>query len=131
MLGDDDAKVTQEILSLFPDAERAPLEGEFARRIAQVIHTIDNRGVPLALPLDIRGTAFQQLVWQALRNIPCGETASYQQVAQAIGKPGAVRAVAAACAANKLAIVIPCHRVVRQDGALSGYRWGRNERRYY
>ena len=101
-------------MSLFPDAERAPLEGEFARRIAQVIHTIDNRGVPLALPLDIRGTAFQQQVWQALRNIPCGETASYQQVAQAIGKPGAVRAVAAACAANKLAIVIPCHRVVRQ-----------------
>lgn len=124
LLGDDDAKVTQEILSLFPDAERAPLEGEFARRIAQVIHTIDNRGVPLALPLDIRGTAFQQQVWQALRNIPCGETASYQQVAQAIGKPGAVRAVAAACAANKLAIVIPCHRVVCQDGALSGYRWG-------
>ena len=73
-------------MSLFPDAERAPLEGEFARRIAQVIHTIDNRGVPLALPLDIRGTAFQQQVWQALRNIPCGETASYQQVAQAIGK---------------------------------------------
>jgi AraC family transcriptional regulator of adaptative response/methylated-DNA-[protein]-cysteine methyltransferase len=89
-----------------------------------VIASIDNRDVPLALPLDIRGTAFQQRVWQALRAIPCGETASYQQVAQAIGQPSAVRAVAGACAANTLAIVIPCHRVVRNDGALSGYRWG-------
>ncbi len=89
-----------------------------------MIASIDNRDGPFALPLDIRGTAFQQRVWQALRNFPCGETASYQQVAQAIGQPSAVRAVAGACAANTLAIVIPCHRVVRNDGALSGYRWG-------
>ena len=114
LLGDTDAEL----------AAHAPLEEDFAQRIQQVIASIDNRDVPLALPLDIRGTAFQQRVWQALRNIPCGETASYRQVAQAIGQPSAVRAVAGACAANTLAIVIPCHRVVRNDGALSGYRWG-------
>ena len=124
LLGDDDATLTEELLTLFPKAEQEPLEGAFAQRIRQVIASIDGRAVPLTLPLDIRGTAFQQQVWQALRTIPCGETASYQQVAQAIGKPAAVRAVAGACAANKLAIVIPCHRVVRNDGALSGYRWG-------
>ncbi len=124
LAGDDDAKLTHELLTLFPTSQREPLEGKFARHIRQVITSIDSRAVPLTLPLDIRGTAFQQLVWQALRAIPCGETASYQQVAQAIGKPNAVRAVAGACAANTLAIVIPCHRVVHNDGALSGYRWG-------
>ncbi|HBI6860700.1 TPA: bifunctional DNA-binding transcriptional regulator/O6-methylguanine-DNA methyltransferase Ada [Enterobacter cloacae] len=124
LLGDDDAALTAELLSLFPLAEREPMEGAFADRVRQVIAAVDSREAPLALPLDIRGTAFQQQVWQALRAIPCGETASYQQVAKAIGKPNAVRAVAGACAANKLAIIIPCHRVVRNDGALSGYRWG-------
>ena len=82
------------------------------------------RAAALSLPLDIRGTAFQQQVWQALRAIPPGETRSYQQVAEAIGRPKAVRAVASACAANRLAILVPCHRVVRGDGSLSGYRWG-------
>ncbi|KZR33482.1 bifunctional DNA-binding transcriptional regulator/O6-methylguanine-DNA methyltransferase Ada [Enterobacter genomosp. S] len=124
LLGDDDAALTAELLSLFPLAVREPMEGAFAGRIRQVITSVDSRATPLTLPLDIRGTAFQQQVWQALRAIPCGETASYQQVAKAIGKPNAVRAVAGACGANKLAIVIPCHRVVRNDGALSGYRWG-------
>lgn len=124
LLGDDDRTLTQELLTLFPRAAREPLEGEFAQRIHQVMASIDSRAMPLSLPLDIRGTAFQQQVWQALRAIPCGETASYQQVANAIGKPNAVRAVAGACAANRLAIVIPCHRVVRNDGGLSGYRWG-------
>jgi len=124
LLGDNDAELVEELATVFPKAEHAPLDDAFARRIHQVIASIDDRAVPLALPLDIRGTAFQQRVWQALRHIPCGETASYQQVAQAIGQPGAVRAVAGACAANTLAIVIPCHRVVRSDGALSGYRWG-------
>lgn len=124
LLGDNDPALAEELATVFPNAEHAPLDDAFARRIHQVIASIDDRAVPLALPLDIRGTAFQQRVWQALRHIPCGETASYQQVAQAIGQPGAVRAVAGACAANTLAIVIPCHRVVRSDGALSGYRWG-------
>lgn len=124
LLGDDDASLTRELHSLFPHAVSEPLEGAFAQRIRQVIASIDSRDVPFTLPLEIRGTAFQQQVWQALRAIPRGETASYQQVARAIGKPNAVRAVAGACGANKLAIVIPCHRVVRNDGALSGYRWG-------
>ena len=124
LLGDSDEELAEELAAQFPKAAHAPLEEDFAQRVQQVIASIDNRDVPLALPLDIRGTAFQQRVWQALRNIPCGETASYQQVAQAIGQPSAVRAVAGACAANTLAIVIPCHRVVRNDGALSGYRWG-------
>jgi AraC family transcriptional regulator of adaptative response/methylated-DNA-[protein]-cysteine methyltransferase len=124
LLGDNDTKLAEEFATLFPNAEHAPQEDAFAQRISQVIASIDNHAVPLALPLDIRGTAFQQRVWQALRDIPCGETASYQQVAKAIGQPNAVRAVAGACAANRLAIVIPCHRVVRNDGALSGYRWG-------
>ena len=78
----------------------------------------------LDLPLDIRGTAFQQRVWRALQAIPPGQTASYAQIAQSLGSPQSVRAVAGACAANALAVAIPCHRVVRSDGGLSGYRWG-------
>ncbi len=90
----------------------------FQQHVREVIASLNQRDTPLTLPLDIRGTAFQQQVWQALRTIPCGETVSYQQLANAIGKPKAVRAVASACAANKLAIIIPCHRVVRGDGTL-------------
>lgn len=124
LLGDNDDALTEEIQALFPYAQAESPAGEFAITLQQVINSLENSSNALALPLDIRGTAFQQQVWQALRAIPCGETASYQQVARAIGKPKAVRAVASACAANTLAIVIPCHRVVRNDGALSGYRWG-------
>lgn len=83
----------------------------------------------LDLPLDVRGTAFQQRVWQALREIPAGSTASYTDIAERIGAPRSVRAVAQACGANSLAVVIPCHRVVRHDGALSGYRWGVERKR--
>lgn len=86
-------------------------------------------GTALDLPLDVRGTAFQQLVWNALREIPAGVTKTYSEIAHAIGAPKATRAVAGACAANKLAVVIPCHRVVRNDGALSGYRWGVERKR--
>jgi len=124
LLGDNDDAVMGELRTLFPQAQSESADGEFTARIDQVIRSLTHHKKALALPLDIRGTAFQQQVWQALRAIPCGETASYQQIANAIGKPNAVRAVASACAANKLAIVIPCHRVVRRDGALSGYRWG-------
>ena len=85
---------------------------------------VETPTIGLDLPLDIRGTAFQQRVWQALREIPAGKTLGYSQLAQKIGKPKAVRAVASACAANKIAVAIPCHRIVRNDGALSGYRWG-------
>lgn len=124
LLGDDDATLIAELRTQFPLACDAAGDSALAQRVRQVIASVDNQDTPLTLALDIRGTAFQQQVWQALRAIPCGETVSYQQVAQAIGKPGAVRAVAGACAANTLAIIIPCHRVVRHDGTLSGYRWG-------
>ena len=90
---------------------------------------VDDPRVGLDLPLDVRGTAFQQRVWQALRAIPVGSTATYSEIAAAIGAPKAVRAVAAACAANKLAVAIPCHRVVRTDRSLSGYRWGVDRKR--
>ena len=122
--GDDDDSLLNELHTLFPNAQHELGDASFAARVQQVITSVDNHTVTLTLPLDIRGTAFQQQVWQALRAIPGGETASYQQVARAIGKPNAVRAVARACAANTLAIIIPCHRVVRNDGGLSGYRWG-------
>lgn len=92
--------------------------------MAQVVGLIEAPENGLALPLDIRGTAFQQRVWQALQAIPVGETVSYADIARRLGAPKAVRAVAGACAANVLAVAIPCHRVVRNDGALSGYRWG-------
>lgn len=124
LLGDDDATLVAELHELFPAAQDVPADADFQQRVREVIAAINSRDASLSLPLDIRGTAFQQQVWQALRAIPCGETMSYQQLASAIGKPKAVRAVASACGANKLAIVIPCHRVIRGDGALSGYRWG-------
>ena len=124
LLGDDDATLVADLHGLFPAAKDVPADTDFQQRVREVIAAINARDAPLSLPLDIRGTAFQQQVWQALRAIPCGETMSYQQLASAIGKPKAVRAVASACGANKLAIVIPCHRVIRGDGALSGYRWG-------
>ena len=124
LLGDNDTALEAELVQQFPQAERAGTDDAFAGRVAQVIRSLDDRRVPLSLPLDIRGTAFQQRVWQALRAIPVGSTASYAEVAAAIGQPNAVRAVARACAANTLAIIVPCHRVIRSDGALSGYRWG-------
>lgn len=124
LLGDDDATLISELQQMFPAADNAPADLMFQQHVREVIASLNQRDTPLTLPLDIRGTAFQQQVWQALRTIPCGETVSYQQLANAIGKPKAVRDVASACAANKLAIIIPCHRVVRGDGTLSGYRWG-------
>ena len=122
--GEDDALLYAELASLFPNARLHPGDEVFRLRVAQVFSHLNDHRQPFSLPLDLRGTAFQLQVWQALRQIPAGETRSYRQVAQSIGRPRAVRAVASACAANKLALVIPCHRVVREDGALSGYRWG-------
>ncbi|WEF29511.1 bifunctional DNA-binding transcriptional regulator/O6-methylguanine-DNA methyltransferase Ada [Klebsiella aerogenes] len=124
LLGENDNVLYTELVSLFPGARLQKGDGAVAERVAQVFMHLDNPQQAVNLPLDIRGTAFQQRVWQALRQIPAGETRSYREVAQSIGQPRAVRAVAGACAANKLAIVIPCHRVVRESGALSGYRWG-------
>lgn len=124
LLADERSALVDELQQSFPAARLIAAGATFSLQIQRAIAAINQREAAPTLPLDIRGTAFQQQVWQALRAIPAGETRSYQQVAEAIGKPKAVRAVASACAANRLAILVPCHRVVRGDGSLSGYRWG-------
>ncbi len=124
LLGDDPAVLTQELGQRFPGAELSPGDDAFAGWVAQVVGLIEAPGRGLDLPLDIGGAAFQQRVWAALQAIPLGTTATYADIARAIGAPTAMRAVALACGANRLAVAIPCHRVVRSDGALSGYRWG-------
>jgi len=123
-LGDDPDSLLRALQDRFPAAELIGGDAEFERLVALVVGFVEAPGTGLDLPLDIRGTAFQQRVWQALRAIPAGQTASYTEIAARIGAPSAIRAVASACAANTLAVAIPCHRVVRQDGTLSGYRWG-------
>ena len=128
-LGDDADALLRELQDRFPRAELIGGDAGFERLIAQVVGLIEQPELGIDLPLDVRGTAFQQRVWRALRQIPPGETASYAQIAQRIGSPTSVRAVAGACAANTLAVAIPCHRVVRSDGALSGYRWGVERKR--
>jgi AraC family transcriptional regulator, regulatory protein of adaptative response / methylated-DNA-[protein]-cysteine methyltransferase len=129
MLGDDPAALAGEIKARFVKARSIETDTEFAGVLAKVIACVEAPAKDFDLPLDIRGTLFQQKVWAALRAIPVGETASYAEVARRIGAPRATRAVAAACAANKIAVVIPCHRVLRSDGGLSGYRWGVTRKR--
>lgn len=129
LLGDDPDALLRDLQDQFPNARLIGGDAQFEQRVAQVVGFIEAPGLGLALPLDVRGTAFQQRVWQALREIPAGSTASYSEIAERIGAPRAVRAVAQACAANALAVAIPCHRVVRHDGALSGYRWGVERKR--
>lgn len=124
MLGDDDDALRADLDARFVHAERIDGDAEFERWVAQVVAGVAHPRHGLDLPLDIRGTAFQQRVWRALRDIPPGQTATYTDIAARIGTPRAVRAVAGACAANPLALAIPCHRVLRQDGHLAGYRWG-------
>ncbi|MTH46460.1 bifunctional DNA-binding transcriptional regulator/O6-methylguanine-DNA methyltransferase Ada [Intestinirhabdus alba] len=124
LLGDDDAALIAELRALFPAAGVRQGGGGFMQRLYEVIASVNARDRPLTLPLDIQGTAFQQQVWQALRAVPCGETVCYRQLASAAGRPKAARAAASACRANRLAIVIPCHRAVRGDGSPAGYRWG-------
>ncbi|WP_411910061.1 bifunctional DNA-binding transcriptional regulator/O6-methylguanine-DNA methyltransferase Ada [Pectobacterium polaris] len=124
LLGDDPESLLNALQEMFANAQLVGGDVAFEQRMSQVVGFVDDPAIGLTLPLDIRGTAFQQRVWQALRMIPAGETLSYRDVAERIGSPAAVRAVAGACAANRLAVAIPCHRVVRHDGALSGYRWG-------
>ena len=123
-LGDDPEALLRALQDRFPRADLVGGDAEFEHLVARVVGFIEAPRLGLALPLDVRGTAFQQRVWDALRRIPPGETASYAQVAAAIGAPASARAVASACASNPLAVAIPCHRVVRSDGGLSGYRWG-------
>jgi len=124
LFGDDDAALVADLHARFARAECISDDAVLARHFADVIALVDDPARGLDLPLDIRGTVFQQKVWSALRRIPAGTTVSYSELAAQIGAPDAARAIAGACAANPLAVAIPCHRVVRADGALSGYRWG-------
>jgi AraC family transcriptional regulator, regulatory protein of adaptative response / methylated-DNA-[protein]-cysteine methyltransferase len=128
-LGDDPDALARELQDCFPRAHLIGGDAEFERLVAQVVGLVEAPGAGLDLPLDVRGTAFQKRVWQALRRIPAGKTVSYTELAKRVGAPRSVRAVAGACAANRVAVAIPCHRVVRNDGGLSGYRWGVERKR--
>ena len=123
-LGDGPEQLARDLQNRFPHARLIGAERDFEDWVARVVGFVEAPGSGLELPLDIRGTAFQQRVWQALRAIPPGTTLSYTELARRLGVPQSCRAVASACAANPLALVIPCHRVVRSDGGLAGYRWG-------
>ncbi len=129
LLGTDPDALVRDLQDRFPRARLIGGDAAFETLVAHVVGFVEAPCLGLDLPLDVRGTAFQQRVWTALRQIPPGSTVSYSDVARTIGAPGAVRAVAGACAANTLAVAIPCHRVVRNDGALSGYRWGVERKR--
>jgi AraC family transcriptional regulator of adaptative response/methylated-DNA-[protein]-cysteine methyltransferase len=129
LLGDDPDALARQLQDRFPNAELIGGDRDFEALVAKVVGFVEAPALGLDLPLDVRGTAFQERVWQALRRIPAGSTASYADIARRIGMPKAVRAVAQACGANPLAVAIPCHRVVRSDGGLSGYRWGVERKR--
>jgi AraC family transcriptional regulator of adaptative response/methylated-DNA-[protein]-cysteine methyltransferase len=123
-LGDEAGELVRELEDRFPKAKLIGGDKAFEKLVARVIGFVERPAMGLNLPLDVRGTAFQERVWRKLCEIPCGKRISYTQLAMALGKPTATRAVAQACAANSIAVAIPCHRVVRTDGSLSGYRWG-------
>jgi AraC family transcriptional regulator of adaptative response/methylated-DNA-[protein]-cysteine methyltransferase len=129
MMGDDPQELGRELQDRFPKARLIGGDAQFEQWVAQVVGLVEAPRLGLDLPLDVQGTAFQRRVWQALRKIPVGRTVSYSDIARRIGAPKSVRAVAQAIAANKLAVAIPCHRVVRSDGSLSGYRWGVERKR--
>jgi AraC family transcriptional regulator, regulatory protein of adaptative response / methylated-DNA-[protein]-cysteine methyltransferase len=129
LFGDDPDALARDLQDRFPRANLIGGDHAFEQMVATVVGFVEAPAIGLDLPLDVRGTAFQQRVWQALQDIPAGVTASYSEIARRIGSPNAVRAVAGACAANMLAVAIPCHRVVRHDGGLSGYRWGVERKR--
>ena len=128
-MGDDPHQLVRELQDRFSNATLVGADAEFESLVAQVVGLVEVPGLGSSLPLDVRGTAFQRRVWKALSKIPAGSTVSYAGIARKIGAPRSVRAVAQACGANPLAIAIPCHRVVRTDGALSGYRWGIERKR--
>ncbi|MDB5963286.1 MAG: ada [Massilia sp.] len=124
LIGDDPDLLARDLQDRFTGADLRGAEPDFEATVAAVVGLVEQPSIGLDLPLDVRGTAFQQRVWQALRAIPAGETVSYAALAERLGVPGGARAIAGACAANPVAVAIPCHRVVRQDGSISGYRWG-------
>jgi AraC family transcriptional regulator, regulatory protein of adaptative response / methylated-DNA-[protein]-cysteine methyltransferase len=129
LLGDDPDVLARELQDQFPKANLIGGDSDFEQLVAKVVGFVESPRIGLDLPLDVRGTVFQQRVWEALRKIPTGTTASYSEIAKQIGAPHAARAVAQACATNRLAVAIPCHRVVRNDGGISGYRWGVERKR--
>jgi len=129
LLGDDPDRLVRDLQDRFPKAHLIGGDRGFEHVVARVVGFVERPALGLALPLDVRVTAFQRRVWQALREIPVGATASYRDIAGRVGAPKAVRAVAHACASNTIAVAIPCHRVVRTDGALAGYRWGVDRKR--
>lgn len=129
LLGDDPQQLVQDLQDRFPQADLIGDDGKFADTLSVIAGLVDSPAASVHLPLDIRGTVFQRRVWQLLREIPPGQTHSYAEIAGRLGQPAATRAVARACAANLLAVAIPCHRVVRSDGSLSGYRWGVERKR--
>jgi AraC family transcriptional regulator of adaptative response/methylated-DNA-[protein]-cysteine methyltransferase len=129
LLGDDPESLVRELEGRFQRAELIGGDAGFEQLVATVVGFVEAPGIGLDLPLDVRGTAFQQRVWQALRQVPAGETVSYTELARRLRSPRSVRAVASACAANPIAVAIPCHRVVRRDGGLAGYRWGVERKR--
>ncbi|HYM47627.1 MAG TPA: bifunctional DNA-binding transcriptional regulator/O6-methylguanine-DNA methyltransferase Ada, partial [Burkholderiaceae bacterium] len=129
LIGDDPNELARDLQDRFPRAHLIGGDAQFEHLVAKVVGFVEAPALGLDLPLDVRGTAFQQRVWQALREIPAGRTVSYSQVANRIGAPKAVRAVGAAIGANPLAVAIPCHRVIRNDGSLCGYRWGVERKR--
>jgi AraC family transcriptional regulator of adaptative response/methylated-DNA-[protein]-cysteine methyltransferase len=128
-LGTEPEALLHELERQFPQAELVGADAEFEALVAKVVALVEEPRREHRLPLDIRGTAFQERVWQALRRVPAGEQLSYRELAERIGQPSAVRAVANACGQNRLAVAIPCHRVVRANGGLSGYRWGVERKR--
>jgi AraC family transcriptional regulator of adaptative response/methylated-DNA-[protein]-cysteine methyltransferase len=129
LLGDDPDALLRDLQDQFPKARLIGADPSFEEWVAQVVGLVDAPGLGLHLPLDVQGTAFQERVWRALRNIPAGTTISYTELAARIGSPSSARAVAQACGANRLAVAIPCHRVVRIGGDLAGYRWGVERKR--
>jgi AraC family transcriptional regulator of adaptative response/methylated-DNA-[protein]-cysteine methyltransferase len=129
LFGDKPQALVDDLQERFPKARLVGRDRPFEKWVAKVVGFVEAPRLGLDLPLDIRGTVFQRRVWKALQEIPIGSTASYSEVAKKVGAPGSARAVAQACAANRLAVAIPCHRVVRNDGGLSGYRWGVERKR--
>ncbi|EMP56592.1 ADA regulatory protein [Marinobacter santoriniensis NKSG1] len=127
--GDDETTLPERLKADFPDTTIREAGAELAPVLEQVVRFLDQPGIDLDIPLDMQGSEFQLRVWQLLRAIPAGTTLSYTDLAERLGSPGSARAVAGACAANRLAVAIPCHRIIRRDGGLSGYRWGLERKR--